>query len=98
MKRLPEERKQKSGSKRMKLSEPQRREIAARQDWKCANPDGQCILPGLKLKAYDIDHITALGLGGKDTEDNWQALCPACHRRKTDKDRQLMCRPIKTNN
>ena len=31
-------------AKRKKLSEPERRKIAMRQDWNCANPDGKCCL------------------------------------------------------
>ena len=45
-----------------------------------------CLLLGL-LQEYDIDHIIALWLGGLDEPSNMQALCPACHRRKTDRER-----------
>ena len=72
-------------AKRKKLSEPERREIAIRQDWNCANPDGKCTLKG-KLKEYDIDHIKPLCQGGQDEPSNFQAICPACHRRKTERD------------
>ena len=72
-------------NKRTKLPEPKRRKIAARQGWKCANPDGKCTLKG-ELQEYDVDHVTPLLKGGEDNESNMQALCPACHRRKTEND------------
>ena len=72
-------------AKRKKLSEPERRKIAIRQEWNCANPDGKCRLKG-KLQEYDIDHVIPLCKGGKDDPSNFQAICPACHRRKTERD------------
>ena len=72
-------------NRRTKMPEPKRRKIAARQDWKCANPDGNCTLKG-ELQEYDVDHVIPLMAGGPDNESNMQALCPACHRRKTEND------------
>jgi 5-methylcytosine-specific restriction endonuclease McrA len=69
---------------RINRSEPERRKIAERQNWKCASDT--CNLTG-NLEAYDLDHIVPLWKGGEDTEDNLQALCPACHREKTDMER-----------
>ena len=71
------------GTKRKRMTEPQRRKIALRQNFKCANPDGKCKLTNA-LEEYDVDHVIPLFLGGDDDEWNMQALCPACHRRKTE--------------
>ena len=78
-----------STDRKMKMTEPQRRIIAARQDWKCANPDGKCRLKDDNLEEYDVDHIIPLRIGGPDHPSNMQALCPACHRRKTERDVRL---------
>jgi len=72
-------------NRRTKMPEPKRRKIAARQDWKCANPGGNCTLKG-ELQEYDVDHVIPLLKGGPDNESNMQALCPACHRKKTEND------------
>ncbi len=32
---------------------------------------------------FDIDHIVAKCNGGEDTVENYQVLCPNCHKRKT---------------
>jgi 5-methylcytosine-specific restriction enzyme A len=69
---------------RIGRSEPQRRKIAQRQNWRCASTN--CDLVG-ELEGYDLDHIIPLWKGGEDADDNLQALCPACHRRKTDLER-----------
>ncbi len=39
----------------------------------CANP----------LRDVEFDHVVPLGLGGANAPDNWAALCPKCHRRKS---------------
>ena len=75
-------------NRRTKMPEPKRRKIAARQDWKCANPDGNCTLKG-ELQEYDVDHVIPLMTGGPDNESNLQAICPACHRRKTENDNHI---------
>ena len=71
---------------RKKRTEPERRQIAQRQGWKCANPDGGCLLT-VELAEYDVDHVVPIWKGGSDEPENLQALCPACHRRKTDRER-----------
>ena len=73
-------------SSRINLTEPERRAILKRQDYKCNNPDGVCTLPG-DIDGYDIDHIIPKWKGGSDHPDNLQALCPCCHRHKTDHER-----------
>ena len=80
-------RKRKQGPVRVHRTEFQRRQIAKRQNWICA--DKECTLEGQELREYDIDHIIPLSLGGSEEDDNLQALCPACHRKKTDKERLL---------
>ncbi len=77
-------RKKTTKTTRINRTEPERRKIAGRQNWKCAGD--ACKLAG-KLEAYDVDHIIPLWKGGKDDDDNVQALCPACHRIKTDMER-----------
>ena len=69
---------------RRKLGEPARRQIAQGQMWKCAGE--ACVLAG-DLQEYDIDHVIPLWRGGIDEPANMQALCPACHRRKTNQER-----------
>ena len=72
--------------KRKSLTEPERRDIAKAQAWLCADPDGQCMLQG-ELREYEVDHITPLFIkGAEDHPGNMQALCPACHSRKTKRD------------
>ena len=80
----PTPKRQKGSHGRKSFPEPFRRKIAIRQDWKCANPDGECIKPD--LEEYDVDHIIPLHQGGTNHQNNLQALCPACHRRKTERE------------
>ena len=93
---LQQANKRQKTAKRKKLSEPERREIAIRQDWNCANPDNNCCLKG-KLKEYDIDHIIPLCQGGQDDPSNFQAICPACHRRKTERDLLAVVEPAEVD-
>ena len=65
---------------RCHLTEPQRRVIAIRQGWKCN-------ICRCELAEYDVDHITPLWKGGADEDVNRQAVCVACHRQKTDRER-----------
>jgi len=76
-------------TKRIARTEPQRRAIAQRQDWKCANPHGKCTLSHLSLDGfnYELDHKTALCDGGTDDDTNLQALCSNCHSWKTQLER-----------
>ncbi len=47
----------------------------------CADPFGDH--QGRLVLATDVDHIIAKRDGGQDIESNLQALCHACHSRKT---------------
>ena len=67
-------------SARCHLTEPQRRAIAIRQGWKCN-------ICRCELAEYDVDHIAPLWKGGADEDANRQAVCVACHRQKTDRER-----------
>ena len=88
---LKQDKKPSAPPKRKSRSEPERRDIAMGQAWRCADPDGGCLLKG-QLREYEIDHITALCLDGKDIPSNMQALCPACHSRKTKRDQVKLAR------
>jgi hypothetical protein len=59
------------------LSEPEKKIVAHRQDWKCSGC--QTTLPA----AYQVDHSIPLWAGGEDTIDNATAMCPNCHCAKT---------------
>ena len=65
---------------RVHLTEPQRRAIATRQGW-------QCKICHSDLAEFDIDHVEPLWRGGADEDANRQAVCVACHRQKTDRER-----------
>lgn len=45
---------------------------------------GKCNICSCELSevGYHVDHIVALARGGKHRDDNVQALCPTCNRRK----------------
>jgi diadenosine tetraphosphate (Ap4A) HIT family hydrolase len=49
---------------------------------------GRCELCGISMeqKAIEVDHITQKNKGGKDTIDNYQALCYSCNANKRDLD------------
>lgn len=55
-------------------------EILKRQGGFCAYPN---CCTDLFRGSYQIDHVTPLALGGKDTLANKQALCPKHHHLKT---------------
>lgn len=58
--------------------------VAARQTWKCHKC--QQILP----PTFEIDHVRALAFHGTEVLQNFQALCPSCHRSKTMIERQVL--------
>jgi len=47
----------------------------------CVDPEG--VHPGQVIPSTDVDHVIALRDGGTSRDDNLQALCHACHSRKT---------------
>lgn len=55
-------------------------------------PDG-CLACSTALVDVEFDHIIPLGLGGFNEPDNWAALCPDCHRRKTVNDLRAIAKP-----
>ena len=59
------------------LDEASKKTIAFSQKWNCK----KCkeILPS----TYEIDHIVPFSITQDDSIDNLQALCPNCHRKKT---------------
>ena len=63
------------------VSETEKKVVAARQEWKCAD------CHKLLSSAYQVDHRVALVDGGSNRLDNLAALCPNCHAIKT----QLEC-------
>jgi hypothetical protein len=81
------------------LSEAIKKRIAGKQNFKCANKPGSN-LKGLegyscdlwKLSdgtfgeaLYEIDHIEEYCISQNHAESNLQALCPSCHRVKTNR-------------
>lgn len=54
-------------------------DLIEKQAFKCA--ECKC-----KISEYHIDHIMPISLGGKNTEDNLQILCPKCNLSKSNKD------------
>ena len=63
-----------------KISNLTKKKIASSQEWKCK----KCCL--LLDECYEIDHIICVKDGGTNEESNLQALCPNCHRKKTNSD------------
>ena len=82
-------RKRRQAPRRVHRTEPERRKIAKRQHWLCAGKKCPAATRGEELDEYDIDHIIPLSLGGTENLDNLQALCPGCHRSKTDQERLM---------
>lgn len=69
-----------------------KRPSRALKDKLLAAQDHACFACGCPLLAVEYDHVIPLGLGGSNAEDNWAALCPACHKTKTREDLRAIAR------
>ena len=63
-----------------KVTNLTKKKIAASQEWKCKS------CSNLLDECYEIDHIICIKDGGNNESYNLQALCPNCHRKKTNID------------
>ena len=58
--------------------------VAQRQRRLNAEPHCRdCAAIGVPSKAWDVDHIVPLTLGGLDTDNNVRSLCRTCHAART---------------
>jgi 5-methylcytosine-specific restriction protein A len=48
----------------------------------------RCLADGRQTRATIRDHVINLAEGGLDDETNEQAICDACHLKKTEKESQ----------
>lgn len=71
-----------TGDKQRNLSEADKKKVACDQDWKCNKCDKK--LPS----TYEIDHIVPFSITFDDEVENLQALCPNCHRKKTQNENE----------
>jgi len=60
-----------------------RQQIMDRDNWRCQIKSGGCL-----GKATQADHIRPWAEGGTDDASNGQAVCTACHDKKTGVERQ----------
>lgn len=65
---------------RRKLTKAEKIKVAASQKWRCM----RC--QELLDECFEVDHVEQHCLRGDDSESNTQALCPRCHRLKTNDD------------
>jgi 5-methylcytosine-specific restriction endonuclease McrA len=47
-----------------------------------AQQHGQCAICRLFLETYHVDHVMPLALGGDNSKENIQLLCPTCNDKK----------------
>lgn len=70
-------------TKRRKMTKARAAKIFLREQ-------GRCYLCGRKLRvsvdAYEIEHPTALSLGGSDDDADLRVVCIKCHKPKTARD------------
>ena len=62
-------------------------EVLLRQEGRCNHCKDK-----LKFGQIDWDHDKALAKGGKNSAENFQALCPPCHKVKTKNDIQAIAK------
>jgi len=69
------------GKQSRKITETQKKIVAASQLWRCA------ICKKLLDSTFQVDHIIPLFLGGDDNyKTNCQSLCVSCHSHKTQRE------------
>ena len=64
----------------MGVTNLKKKQVAASQTWKCN------ICQNILNECFEVDHILCKKDGGTDEITNLQALCPNCHRSKTNAD------------
>lgn len=62
---------------RRRVSEPEKKVVAARQGWRCSH------CHQILQATYQVDHTVALMNGGEDSIHNLTAMCVSCHATKT---------------
>lgn len=68
-----------------------RRMSTARRARIIARDGGCCRYPECEVSTgLEVDHIIALALGGRDSDDNLETLCAAHHLTKTKRDVKLI--------
>jgi 5-methylcytosine-specific restriction endonuclease McrA len=73
------------------MSTARRQRIIARDGNCCRYPECE-VMTGL-----EVDHIVALKLGGRDTDDNLETLCRDHHLAKTKRDVALIAKAKRLN-
>ena len=90
-----------TSKKKRSVTNAQKKQVAGTKYYQCSNKPGSnlkglegyiCPLwnkkdnPGMfDESGYDIDHINEHSITGDDSSENLQALCPCCHRVKTNR-------------
>lgn len=59
-----------------------RQSVLNRDGWLCQ----VCLAEGRLTEATEVDHIIPKSSGGTDDDANLQAICRACHAKKTQKE------------
>jgi hypothetical protein len=75
----------KDNSNRYSFTQMERNAIASTQNYKC----NICEIELNDQREFDVDHITPIANGGKNTIDNLQAICKNCHKEKTKNEKYL---------